>query len=102
MTIHLPPEIESSIQAAVHSGHFASLDAAMTKAASLLLQQLKQEQTATLAASQGPPAPAHKPIWEVFHELSAAVPEEVWDSLPPDLSEQHDHYIYGTPKRPAG
>ena len=44
MTIHLPPELESSIQAAVHRGHFASVDAAMTKAASLLLQQLKQEQ----------------------------------------------------------
>ena len=44
MTIHLPPEIENSIQAAVHSGHFASVDAAMTKAASLLLQQLNQEQ----------------------------------------------------------
>jgi len=44
---------------------------------------------------------AHKPIWEVFQELSASVPDEVWDALPTDLSEQHDHYIYGTPKRPA-
>ena len=34
MTIHLPPDIESSIQAAVHSGHFASVDDAMTEAAS--------------------------------------------------------------------
>jgi hypothetical protein len=22
------------------------------------------------------------------------------DGLPPDLAEQHDHYIHGTPKRP--
>ncbi len=102
MTIHLPPDIESLIQAAVHSGHFASLDAAMTKAAALLLQQIEQEQAVVPAASQVPAAPAHKPIWEVFQELSADVPDEVWDSLPPDLSEQHDHYIYGTPKRPAG
>jgi Arc/MetJ-type ribon-helix-helix transcriptional regulator len=43
MTIHLPPELESSIQAAVHSGRFASVDAAMTEAASLLLQRLKQQ-----------------------------------------------------------
>ena len=34
MTIHLPPHIERSIQAAVHSGHFASVDDAMTEAAS--------------------------------------------------------------------
>ena len=79
MIIHLPPEIENSIQAAVHSGHFASVDAAMTKAASLLLQQLKQEQAAA-AAHQVEAVPAHKPIWEVFQQLSADVPDEVWDS----------------------
>ena len=32
MNIHLSPEIESSIQAAVHSGHFASVDAALAEA----------------------------------------------------------------------
>jgi Arc/MetJ-type ribon-helix-helix transcriptional regulator len=44
MTIHLPPHIESSIQAAVHSGRYASLDDAMTEAATLLVQRLEQEQ----------------------------------------------------------
>jgi Arc/MetJ-type ribon-helix-helix transcriptional regulator len=39
MMIHLPPHIESSIQAAVHGGHFASVDDAMTEAARLLLRQ---------------------------------------------------------------
>ncbi len=38
MTIHLPKDVESSINAAVHSGHFASVDDAMTEAARLLLQ----------------------------------------------------------------
>jgi Arc/MetJ-type ribon-helix-helix transcriptional regulator len=32
MTIHLPPDIESSIQASVHSGHFASVDDALAEA----------------------------------------------------------------------
>ena len=27
------------------------------------------------------------------------VTDEQWASLPPDLSDQLDHYIYGTPKR---
>jgi hypothetical protein len=51
--------------------------------------------------SASPPdaATGHKPIWEVFQEISASVPDEVWATLPTDLSEQHDHYIYGTPKR---
>jgi Arc/MetJ-type ribon-helix-helix transcriptional regulator len=43
MTIHLPHDLESSIQAAVHSGRFASLDAAMAEAARLLLREIKQE-----------------------------------------------------------
>jgi predicted DNA-binding antitoxin AbrB/MazE fold protein len=29
-----------------------------------------------------------------------AMPSEVLDRLPPDGASQHDHYIYGTPKRP--
>jgi Arc/MetJ-type ribon-helix-helix transcriptional regulator len=46
MTIHLPKEIESSIEAAVHSGYFASVDDAMDKAARLLLKDLEQRQPA--------------------------------------------------------
>jgi len=37
MTIHLPQDVESSLQAAVHSGHFASIDEAIAEAARLLL-----------------------------------------------------------------
>ncbi|HZU35970.1 MAG TPA: antitoxin family protein [Gemmataceae bacterium] len=29
-----------------------------------------------------------------------ALPPEVLDQLPADGAAQHDHYIYGTPKRP--
>jgi Arc/MetJ-type ribon-helix-helix transcriptional regulator len=95
MTIHLPPDIETSIQAAVQSGHFASVDAAMTEAASLLLERLHQKQPQVTT-----PAAPHKPIWEEFAEISASIPDEEWRKLPVDGAEQHDHYIYGTPKRP--
>lgn len=103
MTIHLPENVERSIQAAVYSGRFKSVDDAMTRAATLLLQELDQEkaQATPPAASQADADQARKPIWEVFQELSASVPDEVWDAVPTDLSEQHDHYIYGTPKRPT-
>jgi hypothetical protein len=40
MTIHLPEDLERSMQAAVQDGYFASLDEAMTKAARLLLSEL--------------------------------------------------------------
>ena len=43
MTIHLPYDLESSVQTAVHNGLFASVDDAMAKAARLLLQQIGQK-----------------------------------------------------------
>jgi Arc/MetJ-type ribon-helix-helix transcriptional regulator len=39
MTIHLPHDLESSIQAAVHDGRFATVDDAMAEAARLLLRE---------------------------------------------------------------
>jgi Arc/MetJ-type ribon-helix-helix transcriptional regulator len=101
MTIHLPENLESSILEAVHSGRFATVDDAMAEAARLLLKQLEQRQAApeVNAASQAPVAQARKPIWERILERSAAIPDEEWDKLPVDGAEQHDHYIYGTPKR---
>jgi hypothetical protein len=39
-----------------------------------------------------------KPIWQVAQELTADLPQELIDQLPTDGAEQHDHYIYGTPK----
>jgi Arc/MetJ-type ribon-helix-helix transcriptional regulator len=102
MTIHLPESLERPILAAVHGGRYASLDDAMTEAASLLVQRLRQEQEqAQPAASQSQAVPTDKPIWEVIEDENRSIPPEVWDSLPADLSEQHDHYIYGTPKRSA-
>ncbi len=46
MTIHLPIEIERSIQAAVLNGRFASLDEAMVVAARLLLKEIDQQDVA--------------------------------------------------------
>jgi Arc/MetJ-type ribon-helix-helix transcriptional regulator len=48
MTIHLPSELESSIQAAVHNGYFASVDDAMTAAAQLLLKEIGQKHPAAV------------------------------------------------------
>ena len=99
MTIELPRHIEESINAKVHSGLFPSMDAAMTQAALLLLERIEQQQTTAPAAGQDAAATADKPIWERILERTADIPDEVWDKIPTDLAEQHDHYLYGTPKR---
>jgi hypothetical protein len=69
------------------------------------MQQLRRELDSKLAARPTAPtqqqSPAHKPIWEVAAELRASIPAKEWDKLPKDGASQHDHYIYGTPKRPA-
>jgi hypothetical protein len=66
------------------------------------MQQLRDELDRKLAALANPPAtaPTHKPIREEFEEIAAGIPADEWAKLPVDGAEQHDHYIYGTPKRP--
>ena len=39
------------------------------------------------------------PIWEIFERLSKQISPEEWSKLPADGAEQHDHYLYGAPKR---
>lgn len=38
-------------------------------------------------------------IWEVINDLGQGIPEEELPHLPEDGAAEHDHYIYGTPKR---
>ena len=40
-----------------------------------------------------------RPIWELFEEIAENIPDEVLNQLPTDGAAQHDHYLYGTPKR---
>ena len=51
----------------------------------------------TVEALDGPAgAPAAKGGWL---EWAREYAEQMPDNLPDDLAEQHDHYLYGTPKR---
>ena len=101
MQINLPADLERSLLTEVQSGHFASVDDAIAEAVRLLLQSVPGEAEPELSNAVEPTSPGHKPIWEVFEEISASIPEGEWAKLPTDGAEQHDHYIYGTPKRPA-
>jgi hypothetical protein len=55
----------------------------------------------TSVAPSPSPRPEQKPIWEVAEELFGDIPDEELAQLPTDGAAQHDHYIYGTPKRPT-
>ncbi|MGB7207888.1 MAG: hypothetical protein WBD27_04440 [Pyrinomonadaceae bacterium] len=40
-----------------------------------------------------------KPISAIFEELSNQIPLEEWQELPIDGAENHDHYLYGAPRK---
>lgn len=40
-----------------------------------------------------------RPIWETITERMKKLPPEVFDRLPRDGASEHDHYLYGSPKR---
>lgn len=40
-----------------------------------------------------------KPISAIFEDLSGEIPLDEWRELPPDGAENHDHYLYGAPKK---
>jgi antitoxin component of MazEF toxin-antitoxin module len=44
--------------------------------------------------------PAVPSLAERIAARARALPSEVLAALPDDLAAQHDHYLYGTPKRP--
>lgn len=76
--------------------------AALVDEALEALQERKQGH-GTQASPDAPrptPADSREPsVLEIFQEARAGIPDEVWQALPADLAAEHDHYIYGTPKR---
>jgi predicted XRE-type DNA-binding protein len=63
-----------------------------------ILNRLNQHVTLSVVPAPVPKTDS-RPIWEVIDAIVAGVPPEEWDKVPADLAENHDHYLYGTPKR---
>ena len=97
MTIHMSEDWESFIRDRVQSGRYAS-EAAVLDEALRLLQQRDQEEEADQSKESVTEA---MPAWKRVIENMSEVPDEVFDRIPADSSEQLDHYLYGVPKRPT-
>jgi plasmid stability protein len=52
-----------------------------------------------LAQEERPAGPPHRHIADVILENMRDVPLEVMTRMPQDGASQHDHYIYGWPKK---
>lgn len=75
----------------------AALTAKATAAGLSLEAWLKQ--LAGTAEEKTLPVLSRKPLAARIREIWANMPDEVRAKLPVDSASQHDHYIYGVPKR---
>jgi putative addiction module CopG family antidote len=96
MNVPLSETWQHFVREEVQAGRFPS-EAAVVEEALGLLKQRESEQSRQ-KTTNGSPA---RPIGEIIDELMSDLPDEVLDRLPVDGAVQHDHYIYGTPKRPS-
>ena len=95
MNVPLSKNWHRFVRDEVQSGRFPS-EAAVLEEALALLRQREHGQVQKAANGTGV-----KPIGEIIDELMSDVPDEVLDWLPVDGAVQHDHFIYGLPKRPS-
>ena len=84
MNVQLPEEMRTPIEATVQNGHYSSVDAAMTAAAHLLIQQVAKCEPDSPNANYGPD-PFLGSMREAADELDAIVADvyrqrdlEVW------------------------
>lgn len=84
MNIHLDPELESLIQSQLNTDQYKSPEQVLEAALKLLVATQQQKAQAEEVA-QSP--------WDTLEELAGTI------EAPEDWSAEHDHYLYGTPKR---
>ena len=96
MDVPLSDHWQRFVREEVRSGRFPSEAAVLEEALALLRR--REHGPVREDAANGTGA---RPIGAIIDELMGDVPAEVLDRLPVDGAAQHDHYIYGTPKRPA-
>jgi hypothetical protein len=85
MSIEIAPELEQRLKTAAEKRG----------------QPLSEYVTPALEALAAAPEPAEgaPSVLSFFEELWRETPAAEMAKLPSDLAEEHDHYIYGTPKR---
>jgi hypothetical protein len=87
VTLSLDPEIAKNLKARAEE-RGVSLDT--------FLQEVAVKEASTPLQ---PSTPARRHIADVIRENMRNVPADVMASMPSDGAAQHDHYIYGWPKR---
>ncbi len=59
----------------------------------------QQQQVLSFVLQLAEEQPLQRDLWDDVDDYLMEVPTEVWDQIPSDSSDQHDHYLYGSPKQ---
>lgn len=110
LSIKLPPDLLDRFQRQVPRGERDAFVRQLLEAA--LLTHAPEEEIRAMpettghlreAHSTAPAVPAADPTpetdWDLIEAIWSAIPDEEFAKLPEDGAEQHDHYVYGSPKR---
>ena len=57
----------------------------------------QQQQVLSLVLQLAEEQRPQRDLWDDVDEYLMEVPTEVWDQIPSDSSDQHDHYLYRLP-----
>lgn len=82
MNISLSPELERLIQSQLQTNQYQSPEEVL-EAALKLLVETQQQKTEQVSSSP----------WDTLEKMAGTI------EAPEDWSSEHDHYLYGTPKR---
>lgn len=84
------PELMERVKAHIQAGHFHDADEVIERALDALDERMPSTEDAI---------PPVEPFWKSFARRVHALPDEVFERLPSDGASEHDHYLYGAPKR---
>jgi Arc/MetJ-type ribon-helix-helix transcriptional regulator len=90
MNISLSPELERLIAEKISSGQYRTADEVIREGLELLRERDNGPQRYSPNGASD--------FALAFENISSNVPDEDWEGLPPDLSKNVDHYLYGARK----
>jgi len=83
LIIHLPDEQEAALNAKAQS-----------QSRGLSTEEYARQLLAHDLGNDG-----SEPFWKAFTQRMHSLPDETFEHLPVDGASEHDHYLYGSPKR---
>lgn len=85
-----------------HSSAYPTDKITLTKILTNKIQQLsadQQQDVLNLVDTLLNQSASNRNIWDKIAEITQEIPQEDWEKLPTDGAQEHDHYLYKTPKQ---